>query len=198
MTTTTDLQEIADAVVRRAARQGFVVPREIREEVAHAGLPEEQWKEVLDLARPSLNYRHGRYYHLHTVSERIQQELSQQQQIHSAIRHLIQQHRAHASRVERREQDRIDFIQSVEVETDDHRTFHLLSRDISSTGVRLIGTRSFLGQKVRLTIPQAASHGPWRFLVRILWTCSVGDDLFENGGTFLEALPIQSAPQGDG
>ena len=50
----TELQEVADAIVRRAERQGFVVPREIREEVALAGLSQTQWKEALDLAR------HGR------------------------------------------------------------------------------------------------------------------------------------------
>jgi hypothetical protein len=26
----------------------------------------------------------------------------------------------------------------------------------------------------------------WTFVVRILWTLSIGQDLFENGGSFLE------------
>lgn len=185
----TDLHEVADSIVRRAARQGFVVPREIREEVVLAGVPEGQWKEALDLARHALNYRHGRYYHVHAVSERVQQEQTQQQQVQSVIRQLIQQHKARNNRLERRESDRIDFIQPVEVQTDDHRTFHLLSRDISPTGIRLIGARSLLGQKVRLTIPRTGEQGPWSFMVRILWTCAVGDELFENGGTFLEMRP---------
>ncbi len=183
----TNLQDIADSVVRRAERQGFVVPREIREEVTRAGLAEDAWKEVLELARPSLNYRHGRYYHLHAVSERFQQEQDQQKLIQAAIRQLIQQHKRNAARFERRDQERIDFIQPVEVQTDDGRTYQLLSRDISASGIRLIGTRSFLGQKVRLTIPRCGDQGPWSFVLRVLWTCAVGDELFENGGMFLEA-----------
>jgi hypothetical protein len=193
----THLQEIADAVIRRAERQGFVVPRDIRDEVVQAGLPESQWKEVLDRARPALNYRHGRYYHVHAVSERIQQEQSQQQRIHGAIRQLVQQHRQHAGRVERREQDRIDFIQPVQVETEDSRTFQLLSRDLSPTGIRLIGNRSFLGQKIRLVLPRIGNQGSWCFAVRILWTCAVGDDLFENGGMFLELLPGERTGESD-
>jgi hypothetical protein len=189
---TIDLQQIADSVVRRAERQGFVIPREIREEVTQAGLPENLWKEVLEKARPALNYRHGRYYHLHAVSERIQQEQDMQQVIHSAIRQVIQQQRSTQNKVERRDHDRTDFIQPVEIETEDNHTFHLLSRDLSTSGIRLIGTRSFLGQKVRLTIPRSGDKGPWSFVVRILWTCAVGDDMFENGGTFLELVPAKT------
>src|SRR5947207_289562 len=44
------LQDVADAVVRRAQRQGHVVPRDIRGELKLAGLPEEKWKEVTALA----------------------------------------------------------------------------------------------------------------------------------------------------
>jgi len=183
---TAEVQEIADNVIRRAERQGFIIPREIREEVAQAGLPENVWKEVLDCARPSLNYRHGRYYHLHAVSERMQHEQDTQQLIHSAIRQVIQQQRSSQNKVERRDDDRVDFMHQVHLETEDGRTYRLLSRDLSTAGIRLLGTRSFLGQKVRLTIPRMGDRGPWVFVVRILWTCSVGDDMFENGGTFLE------------
>ena len=31
-------------------------------------------------------------------------------------------------------------------------------------------------------------ESPCRLLVRILWTCAIGDDMFENGGSFLEVL----------
>ena len=35
--TVANLKGIADQVVRRAQRQGYVVPREVREELTHAG-----------------------------------------------------------------------------------------------------------------------------------------------------------------
>jgi hypothetical protein len=184
----TDLQEIAKTVTRRAQRQGYVIPREVREELARADLSEDQWKDVLVLAQAALTYRQGRYYYVPPVSARLQQEQQQQREIRQAIRRLIRHYRAAAARVERREQGRLDFIQPVKVHTEDRRELNLLSRDISTTGIRLIASRSLLGQKIRVALPQVGEAEPVHFLVRILWTCSVGDDLFENGGTFLELL----------
>ena len=46
------------------------------------------------------------------------------------------------------------------------------------------GTRRLLGQKVRVHIP-APEGGHVEFVVRILWTCPVGEDLVENGGAFV-------------
>jgi hypothetical protein len=181
-----NLQGVAELVVRRAQRQGFVVPREVREELAAANLPESLWKDVLALGRASLSYRHGRYYYSAPVSERVRREQTQQRDIEKAVRQLIKDHRAAANAVERREEDRVDFIQPVKVSTEDQREFTLLSRDISPTGIRLIGTRRFLGQKIRVYIPGTDSGTPSSFLVRILWTCAISDDLFENGGTFIE------------
>jgi len=188
----TDLQEVANTMVQRAQRRGYVIPREIREELSHAGLPDAQWKEVVDLAQPSLYYRQGRYYYVTTVSPRLRAELSQQEQIQQTIRQLIRRHKQQASEVERRRQDRIDFIQPVKVQTEDRREFTLLSRDLSTTGIRLIGTRSLLGQKVRVVIPDDKEE-PTAFLVRVLWTCAIGDDMFENGGAFLEVVPEETA-----
>src|SRR5262245_5319544 len=183
------LQGIASTVVRRAQRQGYVVPREVREDLAHAGLPAEQWKAVLDLARESLHYRQGRYYFLDAVSPRLQQQQSQQQIVAGAVRQLIRRHQATTAERERREQDRIDFVQPVQALSEDGRRLNLLSRDLSPTGMRLLTTRSLLGQKVRVCLPNGANaEGTW-FVLRVLWTCAVGDDLFENGGTFLELLP---------
>ncbi len=179
-------QEIADQVTRRAQRQGFILPREIREEVSQAGLDEERWKDVLKLARPSLRYHRGRYYYQAPVSDRVRQEQSQQRDIHRAVRQLIKQYRMNSNKVERREQDRVDFVQTIKVRTEDDRQFTLLSRDLSPTGIRLISTRRFLGQKLLVQIPGGNPAEPWTFLVRVLWTCAVGDDLYENGGTFLE------------
>jgi hypothetical protein len=184
---TLNLQDIAANIVRRAQRQGFVVPREVREEAAQAGLPDEQWKDVLGLARPCLSLRSGRYYFVPSVSKRRRQEETHQKAIRRTIRKLVRQYRiAAAERVERRGHDRHDFIQPVTVVTEDGKQHHLLSRDLSPTGIRLIGTRRLLGQKVHVLIPDGDEEAPVSFVARILWTCAVGDDLFENGGRFLE------------
>jgi hypothetical protein len=178
-----NLQPVADQVIRRAKDQGHVVAREVREELARAGVDESLWKDVLALARASLSYRKGRYHYVEAVSDRVRAERSQQSAIQAAVARLTQQYQAAHSRVERREQGRIDFVQPVQVVGEDGREFTLLSRDLSATGIRLVGTRRLLGQKVRVRI--AADGETLEFSVRILWTCPVGDDLVENGGTFL-------------
>ena len=60
----------------------------------------------------------------------------------------------------------------------------MLTRDLSPTGLRLLGSRSLLGQKVRVHLAGNGGRS-CTFLVRILWSCAVGDNLFENGGSFL-------------
>jgi hypothetical protein len=180
------LQEIAHTVIRRAQQQGFILPREIRDELTHAGLDATLWKDVVALARSVLRYRRGRYYYASAVSARVREEQRHQRAIHRTVRQLIHQYKQSTAQNERRQQDRIDFMQPVKVRTDDQRELTLLSRDLSTSGIRLIGTRSLLGQKVRVLVPREGSPEPWCFLVRILWTCAVGDDLFENGGSFLE------------
>lgn len=184
----TTLQKVAEAVVRQAQRQGFVVPRDVRTELKLAGLPEAQWKEVVAIAKGSLNYRQGRYYHLGALSPRLQKEQEQQRSIQKVIRRLIKQHRADIKHSERRGQTRVDFIQPVQVQTEDGKEYALLSRDLSTTGIRLLGTKRLLGQKVQVALPLGEDMPPCRLVVRILWTCAVGDDLFENGGNFLEIL----------
>jgi hypothetical protein len=183
-----DLQRIAEAVVRRARQQGFVVPREVREELTRGGLSDTLWKDVLALARASLSYRHSRYYYVPAVSDRVRREQQQQEGLHQAVRQVIRQYRNSPALVERREQDRIDFMQPVQVQTEDGRAFTLLSRDLSPTGIRLVGPRQLLGQKLRVRLPRNNGHGPWCFVVRVLWACAIGEDLFENGGQFLEAV----------
>src|SRR3954449_8198848 len=103
------LQEVAEQVVRRAERQGYVVAREVREELARAGQPESLWKDVLALARPSLSYRRGRYYYAAPVSARVRAEQSQQLTVQAAVADLIQGYQAQSKRLERREQGRVDF-----------------------------------------------------------------------------------------
>lgn len=184
----TDLHVVAQAVCRRAQRQGYILPSEIRAELQHAGLAENRWKEVVAQVQPALHYRHGRYYFASPAGTRVQQEQAQQRAIHSLIRELIRQHRRANAEQDRRRMGRIDFVQQVKVRTDDERELTLLSRDLSPSGIRLIGTRSLLGQKVRVTLPRGDGKEPCCLSVRILWTCAVGDDLYENGGSFVELL----------
>jgi hypothetical protein len=143
---------------------------------------------VVALGRGSLTFRRGRYYYTTPVSDRVRREQTQQRDIQKAVHQLIRQHRAAASEIERREEDRYEFIQPVKVSTDDQREYTLLTRDISPTGIRLIGTRGFLGQKIRVHIPRTDSKTPSSFLVRVLWTCAISEELFENGGTFIELV----------
>ncbi len=182
----TNLAGVAELVIRRAQRQGFILPREIRSVLSEAGVSESLWKDVLAVARPSLAYRKGRYYYTAPISDRVRQEQTQQRGIQKTVRQIIRQVKNAAAEVERREQERIDFVQPVKVKTEDRREFTMLTRDLSPTGIRLIGTRRFLGQKIQVSIPGADGADSWDFVVRVLWTCAVGEDLVENGGTFVD------------
>jgi|SRR5579875_1195277 hypothetical protein len=182
-----NLQGVADRVIRQAQRHGYVVPRQVRTVLNEAGLCESLWKDVLAVARPSLTYRRGRYYYTTPVSDRVRQEQAQQLGVRKAVREIIRRHRR-GTRVERREEDRIDFVQPVKVRTEDGHEYTLLTRDLSLTGIRLISTRRLLGQKLCVHIPTAEGATTKGFLVRILWTCAVGDDLVENGGAFVEMV----------
>jgi hypothetical protein len=186
---TAALQAVAAAVLRRAQRQGFIRPKEIRDELRRAGESATLWKDVLAAARPSLNFRRGRYYYASPVSERLQQVQDDQATVARAAHRLISRFRDAAQDHERRGEERIEFIQPVQVCTEDGRTFTLLSRDLSTSGMRLIGTRSLLGQKLRVRLTANPDSEGWWFVLRVLWTCAIGDDLFENGGAFVEATP---------
>jgi hypothetical protein len=182
------LENVAAAVLRRAQRQGYVVPRDVRSELKLANLPEDQWKDVLEKAKSSLNYRQGRYYHIAAVSPAIRQQQDREEVIARAIRSLIRQHRRKARQQDRRGQARVDFILPVQVIAEDGKKFSLLSRDLSPTGIRLVGTKRLLGHKVQIWLPLGDGEPGLGLLTRILWTCATGDDLFENGGSFLEIL----------
>jgi PilZ domain len=192
--TMTELQAVAHAVVRRAERRGFVLPSEIREELAQQSIPKDQWKEVVALSRPALRYRQGRYYYKALVSPRMREEKRHQRAIHLTVRQLVRDYKKNHATGERRQQGRTDFVQPVKIRTDHQRELAVLSRDLSATGIRLIGTQSLLGQKVEVLIPGADGADPFCFLTRILWTCSVGDGLFENGGLFLEMIDYRPEP----
>lgn len=182
------LQTVATAVLQLAKRQGYVTARDVRSELRIAGLAETEWKSVLAAAQASLIHREGRYYHKDAFSPRLQKEHAQQKTIQKAIRRLIKEHRDQDRKKERRGQQRVDFVQPVKIRTEDGKEYALLSRDLSATGVRLLGTKRLLGQKVQLELPSGNGQPACRLSVRILWTGAVGDDLFENGGNFLELL----------
>jgi hypothetical protein len=185
-----DLQAIAAAAVRRAEQQGSLLPREVRALLIESGQDATLWKDVLD--QTPLRKRGSRYYPPPS-SDRARKDQDQQQAILKAIRQMIRLHRAADRPDERREQVRTDFIQPVRIRTEEGKEHTLVSRDVSATGIRLLGTRRLLGQKVRVFIPYpgaaAGSNEGWSFVVRILWTCAIGEDLFENGGAFLEIDP---------
>lgn len=182
------MQPVVEGVVRLAKQHGFVKARDVRAELRIAGLPDADWKEVIALAKESLVHRQGRYYHKDAFSPRLQKEHAQHHAVEKAIRRLIKQHKQKSKQDERRGQTRIDFIQPVKIRTEDGREFGLMSRDLSATGVRLFGTKRLLGQKVQLELPGGNGDPGCKLVVRILWTCAVGDDLFENGGNFLELV----------
>jgi hypothetical protein len=185
---TTLLQPVVEAVLRLAKRQGYILTRDIRSELRSANLPEKHWKEIVALTRTTLVYRQGRYYHKDSLSPRLEKELAQQHAIQKVIRKLIKHHRRHHEEDERRGRVRVDFIHPVKVRTEDGREYTLVSRDLSATGIRLLGTKHLLGQKVQLELPVGEGQSPCRILTRILWTCAIADDMFENGGSFLELL----------
>lgn len=182
-----DLQPVADALLRLAKRQGHVSARDVRAEMRMAGLAEERWQEAVALVEPPLVQRRGRFYLKDSVSPRMQKQQAQQQTIAKFIRKLIRQHKSRAKSDERRRQARVDFIHPVKIRTEDGKEHTLMSRDLSTTGVRLLGTKGLLGQKVQLELADG-SEATCRLTVRILWTCAVGDNLFENGGSFVELL----------
>ena len=98
-------------------------------------------------------------------------------------RQLIRRQQLARSEAERRQQDRIDFVQQAT------RAWKTAGASCAMRcrrpGFRLLGSRSLLGQKVRVHLPTNHGSRSCTFSVRILWSCSVGDELFENGGSFM-------------
>ncbi|MBI2807199.1 MAG: PilZ domain-containing protein [Planctomycetes bacterium] len=182
------LQNVAHAVVQLAKRQGSVTSGDVRAELRLAGLADADWPKVVALAGKSLLKRQAKYFHKDSFNARAQKQQAQQQALQRAIRRLIKQHQRRTKEEERRGQNRVDFVQQVEVRAEDGKKSTLLSRDLSLTGIRLIGTKGLLGQKVQLALPTGDGETMCRLLARILWTCAIGDDLFENGGIFLELV----------
>lgn len=175
------------AVLRRAEAHGFIMAREVQDELARIGLDRNRWQEVIRTAGPRLVKRRGRYEFVPVTSVARERQVRRHMEIHEAVEDLVGQLKNVSSPVDRREVDRVTFLQPVVLQTADLTDHRVLTRDISPTGIRLLGSRSLLGQKVRVCIP-AGPNKEYVFLVRILWTVMVADDLYENGGALLELI----------
>jgi hypothetical protein len=121
------------------------------------------------------------------TNPRIQAE-RQKRLVNTAVKELIRQYKQSHASEERRRQGRFDFMQTVKLQLENGRELTVLSRDLSVDGIRLVGTSSLLGQKIQVFIPRPEQPEPLTLKARILWTCAVGDGLFENGGSFLEIV----------
>src|SRR5437660_3747384 len=118
---TDDLQQVANAVVRRAQRQGSVRPSDIRSELARTNFPQDQWERVLALSGSLLRYRRGRYYYEARKTSPLEAEEKQQKIIHQTVKQLIRQYKKSHAQMERRRQGRTDYVQPVKVRTEDDR-----------------------------------------------------------------------------
>jgi hypothetical protein len=187
MLITDDMQRVIDAVCRRASQQGFILPNEICAELANAGLPEARWPDVVSLAGCLLTKRDGRYYHSAT-NHPSQREKCAQRRLQQTVRRIIGDYQVSA-RHERRHRGRIDFVRTVKVESEDSRCVMLITSNLSSSGIRLIGPASLLGQKLRVSLASDEGTTPTCLFVQIVWSSAVSEGLFENGGAFLGVVP---------
>src|SRR5439155_22177526 len=87
--TQASLQDIAELIGQRAQREGCVRAQDVRQELERAGKSPRLWKDVLALARPSLNLRRGRYYYTPAVSDRLRQQLDQRATVTRAAQEII-------------------------------------------------------------------------------------------------------------
>lgn len=185
--TISNLQSVASGVLRLAKKKGFVVAREIRSQLKEAGLPEAQWKQIVEMLRESLNYRKGRYYYLTIMRTHKEMNSDHRHQIEAAVGDILSVNGDVDAAEERRQAERAHFSRPVKVKTESNEEFTALSKDLSPTGIRLITNRSLLGKKLRVYLPTpGADSSPLIMVTRIVWTTAVADGLFENGGTFLE------------
>lgn len=182
-----DLNSVADAVKRRAESDGHVVIEDVRAELEKAGQSPDSWAEVLKLASTHLMHRAGKYFYVVPTSPLRERQERQQHAIEETVDQLVGQYRQLADQAERREANRIQFMQAATVRMEGQPLHRVLTRDISASGIRLLGTKSMLGQRVQVEVPGPAGE-PFIFLVRMVWACEVADNLYENGGVLLEVV----------
>jgi hypothetical protein len=180
-------EPVKEAILRRAETRGFILPREIREELQRLGLDGQQWREFVRQAGTLLTYRNGRYYYVPAWNEARLREEERQLHVRALLQALLEHHKRSQHRQERRGAERMEVIWPITLILEDGTLHRAVTRDISAAGIRFLGTKSLLGQRViaRLSLGSEQEHV---FAVRILWTCEAGDQLYENGGTVLEVL----------
>src|SRR5207245_1746160 len=81
-------------------------------------------------------------------------------------RAILRRHRTTTAQRERREAERTDYVHPGQAQTEDAPRLNLLTRDLSPSRIRLLSTRSLLGQKLRLTLPAARKAAGPRLVVR--------------------------------
>ncbi|MCS6851985.1 MAG: PilZ domain-containing protein [Gemmataceae bacterium] len=194
-----NIQTVVQRIVLRAEKEGAVSLREVRAELAAAGLAESLAKEVIAAAGPSLEYRGGRYHFVPPGSARMRlrarQDEALRRKIHRAVRQLVGQYRTPMIAEERRDRPRTDLVEPVQAQAENGPLLHLLSRDISLSGVRFLSSYQLAGQKLRVWIPRpSASKESYCFLVHVLWSAQVADGIYESGAVFLALEEAQPPP----
>lgn len=187
-----DLQSVANVILSRAKRQGYILPREIRMELKEAGHSITLWKQVVGLIRPSVKYRHGRYYFDSPGFSRLQLEQKQLRMVKETLDWLIGSQQEAEEPEDRRKEERAAFVRHVRVLTEDEQELTVVSQDLSSSGIRLVTDRSLLGRKIHLSLPRPNDkESPIVIAARILWSFAIADGLYKNGGAFLELISPQ-------
>jgi hypothetical protein len=185
-----DLQAVAIAVLNRARRQGYVLPREIRGELKEAGHSEGIWKQVVNLIRPSLKYHHGRYYAKVSTLSPLEREKHHLRHIRTTLHIFLQKQKGKTMEEERRKEDRNSLVCALKIRTESGQELTVLGQDLSSSGFRVITDRSLLGKKIFMFLPPPQEGGalPVVIAARVLWCVEIADGLFKNGGSFLELI----------
>jgi hypothetical protein len=83
-----------------------------------------------------------------------------------------------------------ELFQLVGVKTEDGRKFPFFLQNLFTSGLRLLGTRSLIGQKVYVQVPYLEKKKSWCFPVRIVWSYRIVEGLVENGGIFLDMASL--------
>ncbi|GIW78419.1 MAG: hypothetical protein KatS3mg105_0226 [Gemmatales bacterium] len=181
-----NLDAAASAVLDRLKAEGALLPKQIQAQLTDAGIPADRWKEVVALLKPRIQFRKGRYVFVPPLSTRVREEKKRRQTHVRAVRDLIRAYQKIVVARERREFKRVHFIKPVTFESDDGRSFQLLSQDISYSGLRLVGTTNLQGLKGAVHIPQEdMGGGQWSFRLHVLWSVPAGDGLIVSGAVFL-------------
>ncbi|GBD35923.1 hypothetical protein HRbin36_01038 [bacterium HR36] len=185
-------------VLQRAETRGYILPQEIQQELRRLGLGTRLWRQFIERAGSFLTYQNGRYYYVPSLTGNRLHEEERQLHVRALLQALIDSCKRSQHHVERRSADRVEVYWPVTLTLEDGTAHRAVTRDISVSGIRFLGSRSLLGQRivVRLTLNNGHEHV---FSVRILWTCEVGDSLYENGGSVLQVLSpdTKSFPSGE-